>query len=948
MGGTLDPSSFGAFYNCSNQDWTFEITTADTWRATSFGALAINIDVDAGSTTCGLSEYVALVGEVSPGSFVGGVFSYNMATCDPNTPVQTGAASWTMTPNGVALTFSSAAIAQGNTLIWNGDLFNLTEWQDNLNGDVVPSATFVDAGVTAGEVLDSVPPSALPPPECSTTSSTSSNLLATTPNSGRAAAALRQARFRNVHDYGQGVVSFTGDGSVANATLAAAGLSARVTPNPTRTIQSLAVPATGTNTPPDDPSYGSQWNLPDINAAGAWAVTTGSDVVVADVDTGVDFAQSDLPSPQLVAGVDETTSPPTPINASSGNTDSGGHGTAVAGVIAAATNNSNEIASLGWNTSVMPIKASSDGSTLTSAAVVAGINYAVANGAKIINLSLGGSCPDSAEQTAVESAINSGVLVVAAAGNGALNSQFGGESDSDYYSYPAAYPGVIAVGATGMDGTRAAYSNTGPYVSMMAPGGGGDNGTDCITVLTDTAGITCDLGTSFAAPQVAAAAALIWSANPNLTLSQVRELLEGTTTGLGPGGTNIEYGTGILNSSTALADTPSTVTGYGTFTSLPPSRVLDTRTTTGGHQGPLKPNEAFGLQVTNHGGVPSTGVAAVVLNLTVTGPTAPSFLTMYPAGQSLPNSSNINFVAGQTIANLVTVKVGSGGVVDIHNEFGSTNVVADVEGYYQDGTEAQPASTYIPVAPVRLIDTRGSGGPLGVNGVRKLTVGAPGSPIANAEAVVLNVTVTQPTAPSFLTVYPDGESTPNASNVNFVAGQTVANLVTVKVGNEGVPLTGVVDIHNEFGSAQVVVDLEGYFTAAGVTTGSRFFPVVDHRILDTRNNIGGFGATSYDAPIGPATSIPVAVVGQGGILDGATGVVMNGTATGPTAPSFLTVYPDGESTPNASNINFVAGETIANLLSTKLGGDGAVRFYNSAGSVSAVADVAGWYGPAGT
>ena len=92
----------------------------------------------------------------------------------------------------------------------------------------------------------------------------------------------------------------------------------------------------------------------------------------------------------------------------------------------------------------------------------------------------------------------------------------------------------------------------------------------------------------------------------------------------------------------------------------------------------------------------------------------------------------------------------------------------------------------------------------------------------------------------------------------------------------------------------------------------------------------------------------MAVVGQGGILDGATGVVMNGTATGPTAPSFLTVYPDGESTPNASNVNFVAGETIANLLSTKLGGDGAVRFYNSAGSVNAVADVAGWYGPAGS
>ena len=545
VGGTLDPSSFGAFYNCNQKTWTFEVSTADSWTASSFGAWVIAIETDTGSMTCDLPEYEAAVVQVSPGHFVGEVLAFNMVTCDPTSPTETGTASWALTSTGVSLTFSSSALGGGNTLAWNGGLFTYTELQDGTNGDGVPSPTFVDGGVAEGLILDSVPPSASPPPEC-TAASAPSDLLATTPNSARAAAALRRAGFHGVHDFGEGVVAFSGDGPKATAALAAAGMTSRVSPNPTRSIQSVAVNGAGTTTPPNDPFYanGTQWNLGAINAPGAWAVTTGTNVVVADIDTGVDFNQSDLTGSQLVAGIDETTNPPTPINASSGNTDTQGHGTAVAGVIAAATNNGNELASLGWNTSVMPIKASTNGS-FTSAAIVAGINYAVGHGAKVINLSLGGPCPDSAEETAVESAISAGVLVVAAAGNGALTSALNdGESDSDYYSYPAAYPGVVAVGATGADGYRAAYSNTGPYVSMVAPGGGNDNSSDCITVLTTTGGVACEVGTSFAAPQVAAAAALIRSANPNLTLSQVRELLESTTTGLGPLGTNIEYGTG--------------------------------------------------------------------------------------------------------------------------------------------------------------------------------------------------------------------------------------------------------------------------------------------------------------------------------------------------------------------------------------------------------------------
>ncbi|HEY5173160.1 MAG TPA: hypothetical protein VIK54_15655, partial [Acidimicrobiia bacterium] len=216
----------------------------------------------------------------------------------------------------------------------------------------------------------------------------------------------------------------------------------------------------------------------------------------------------------------------------------------------------------------------------------------------------------------------------------------------------------------------------------------------------------------------------------------------------------------------------------------------------------------------------------------------------------------------------------------------------------------------------------------------------PGVPVPPAAtAVVLNVTVTSPTAKSYVTAYPEGVNPrPTASNLNFVARQTVPNLVTVQVGSGGG-----VSFFNEAGSVQVVVDLEGYFTNVGNAGGSRFFPVVDHRILDTRANIGGFFN-----PIGAGQAIAVAATGQGGVIDGAAALVMNTTATRPTAVSYLTVYPNGTTRPNASNLNFVTGLTVANLVSGKIGTGGDVNLYNRVGSVQAIADVAGWYGAPGT
>jgi hypothetical protein len=241
---------------------------------------------------------------------------------------------------------------------------------------------------------------------------------------------------------------------------------------------------------------------------------------------------------------------------------------------------------------------------------------------------------------------------------------------------------------------------------------------------------------------------------------------------------------------------------------------------------------------------------------------------------------------------------------------------------------------------VRLFDTRklGYGGPVPSGAPRWLPIGGIDAVPGTAAAAVLNVTVTGATAPSFLTLYPDDTTQPTVANLNYGPGQTVANLVDVKLGADGA-----VNIANAAGSVHVIVDLEGYFTAPGNTTGSRFFPLVNHRILDTRSNVGG-----HDMPIGPNTSIPLQVIGVGGVLDGAAAAVINMSATTPTAPSFLTVYPSGVVQPNAANLNFVPNQTVANLVSTPIGRGDAIDIYNNQGSVNVIADVVGWYGPAGT
>ena len=384
------------------------------------------------------------------------------------------------------------------------------------------------------------------------------------------------------------------------------------------------------------------------------------------------------------------------------------------------------------------------------------------------------------------------------------------------------------------------------------------------------------------------------------------------------------------------------ITSLGYYHPVTPARILDTRT----GPGPIGAVGAGGeitVDVTGVGGVPANpwDVSAVVVNATVTGATAPSFLTVYPSGVNKPNSSNLNFVAGQTVPNLVTVKTGADGNVKVFNAAGQTHVIFDVVGWYGLPTGG---SRFNALAPTRILDTRtGTGAPaakIGAGGTITVDVTntfGSGVPASGVSAVVVNATVTGATAPSFLTVYPSDAARPTASNLNFVGGQTVPNLVIVKVGQAD----GSVKVYNAAGQTQVIFDVVGWYDSA---SGNVFNPVTPSRVLDTR----------VGPPMPPPGKVQnnaqmaVDVTGIGNVPPtGASGVIVNATVTDPTANSFLTVFPsDVGSPPTASNLNFSTGQTVPNLVIVKIGIDGNVKVYNAVGQVHVLFDAVGFFAPA--
>lgn len=314
-----------------------------------------------------------------------------------------------------------------------------------------------------------------------------------------------------------------------------------------------------TLTVPSDQLYRQfQWNMRKIEAERAWEVTTGSpDVVVAVLDTGIDASHPDLEG-KLVPGYDVLNDDEEPA-------DDSGHGTHKAGLIGAVSDNELGIAGLSWQAKIMPIKVLNSSGVGPDSVISQGIIYAADRGARIINMSFGSSTTSRVLASAIRYASDKGVLMVAAAGNTA--------KVDNAVIYPAAYPEVVAVSATGQADEVPDFSQHHPYVELAAPG------MHIVSTFWREAGYgsyVSSSGTSDAAPHVSGLAALLLSLNPQLTSSQLRALLADSSEDLGAPGRDEYYGAGRINAYRAVmairpAASPSATAPSATAPSLTPA-----------------------------------------------------------------------------------------------------------------------------------------------------------------------------------------------------------------------------------------------------------------------------------------------------------------------------------------------------------------------------------------
>ncbi|MCO1596806.1 right-handed parallel beta-helix repeat-containing protein [Micromonospora sp. RHAY321] len=374
------------------------------------------------------------------------------------------------------------------------------------------------------------------------------------------------------------------------------------------------------------------------------------------------------------------------------------------------------------------------------------------------------------------------------------------------------------------------------------------------------------------------------------------------------------------------------------YNPVTPTRLLDTRSGIGTSTSvPVAPNAEVLLPVPSIGGVPAADISAVVLNVTATQPTTGGFLTVYPDGTPLPSASSVNFVANETVPNLVTIPLTNGTIRFRNSSGGTVHVLADLQGWF-----GATGSGFKPLNPVRVADSReGTAGPYLPDTSRQIDLSSR-LPV-DATAAVLNVTVTAPTAAGVLKVFPGGSLVPVASNLNFAAGQTIPNLVMVPVVN------GKVNIYNQSsGTVHVIADLAGWFGSTVSGADQTYVPYGPRRVADTRDGTG----LSY-RPIGPVASnssigfAPANVQNRSycssSSKDCPTALIANLTVTRPTTAGVLTAYPFEEPRPTTSNLNFVAGETASNLAVVRVGVTSVALYNASSGSTDVIVDQAGYF-----
>ncbi|WP_328925448.1 PKD domain-containing protein [Streptomyces sp. NBC_00190] len=354
------------------------------------------------------------------------------------------------------------------------------------------------------------------------------------------------------------------------------------------------------------------------------------------------------------------------------------------------------------------------------------------------------------------------------------------------------------------------------------------------------------------------------------------------------------------------------------YVPLTPTRVLDTRTSGTPVQGGTATPVTLPIVFTGSGPNHTAGASAAVLNVTVTGATEDTHLSVWPAGQPRPVTSNVNVKAGGTSSNTVTVPIGADGKVSAQLNSGKAALIVDFVGYYQPNA----GQRFTPLAPARLVDTRTTGGALGGGQTRTVKVAGVGGIPADATAVALNLTGTGATEQAHVIAYPDPDPNrrPTTSNLNVEPGKDKSNQAIVPVGPNGT-----ITLYTNTGSTHLILDAVGYYAEDGKAL---FTPVVPQRLADTRTT----------GKLAPGATTTVA-----GIPANAIGAALNVTATDTTGPGFLTVHGHGAARPEASSLQTRPGDTVPNHVTTPVA-DGRVSISNSyGGSTHVITDLFGYF-----
>ena len=564
------------------------------------------------------------------------------------------------------------------------------------------------------------------------------------------------------------------------------------------------------------------------------------------------------------------------------------------------------------------------------------VNEAVTLGAKFVDFGYGEpeAQVGAAEQTDDTDYFNHpGVVITAPSG------------DKGYgVDYPAASPDVIAVGGTvltadngvarGWDESMWPDSGSGCSAYEQQPAWQTSAGLTSICqgrVLNDISAVASNVayydtpdetgwsdgsGTEISAAVVAAAFALAGTpatdAYPAQYLYTNAQGLYDITTG----------SQGVTSNGTCAVTAECTVgvgydgpTGLGTpngvsamlasyYVPITPTRFMDTRIGTGGTTGPIGSDSHMALGIEGKNGVPSANVTAVAINLTAVDGADSGYIVAYPEGSSLPGTSNIDYAAGQSIANFAIVPIGTNGGIAFYNSSGgSVQLLGDVTGYFTSDPSATGVTSYTPVNPVRVLDTRDGNGapeaPLAAGTTLAVQVGGVDGIPSGISSVAISVGAVDETYDGFLECWADGSSEPSPwSNVEFATNQNIQQFAIVPVGSDGK-----IDIRPDDGgsgnSTDVFADVVGYFAAG--TAGEAYRAVPLTRVLNTKQS---------DTPIASGGTMSVPTTGWVTAPDFTPIVDLIAI---PDDGGHLTAYPAGIAAPGTSNVNFGPSANIEDL-----------------------------------